>query len=89
MTFAQENVNLFYDNLYALLSNNPEHFLDDSRIFNLDETGVHAVQTPKKMLAVKDIKNVHKMVSAERGSLVSMLFYCGKWSYITPMFLFP
>ncbi len=52
LAFARKNVNLFYDNSYALFSNNPEHFSDGSRIFNLDKTGVHMVQNPTKGLTV-------------------------------------
>lgn len=46
-------------------------FCDDTRIFNLDETGTVTVQKSAKALVTKGVKQVSKVTSGEKGTLVT------------------
>lgn len=69
-SFNKHNVMMFFDNLEDALKRF-SGFSDGSRIWNLDETGTTTVQKPKKIIAQKGVKQVGKITSADRGSLVT------------------
>ncbi|KAJ8929237.1 hypothetical protein NQ314_018116 [Rhamnusium bicolor] len=46
-------------------------FADDTRVYNLDETCTMTVQKSAKVLAVKGQKQIGKVTSAEKGTLIS------------------
>lgn len=61
-----------------------------SRIYNLDETGVTTVLKPRKIIAKKGIKQVGAIVSAERGTLVTVEMAVNALGHaVPPMFIFP
>ncbi|KAF2886966.1 hypothetical protein ILUMI_19209 [Ignelater luminosus] len=68
--FNKHNVNTFFDTLNAAMMRNPS-FRDGSRVFNLDETGLTTVQSPKRIIAQKGCKQANSVTSAERGQLVT------------------
>lgn len=69
-SFNRHNVDVFYTNLEDVLKRHPG-FADGTRIFALDETGTTTVQKPKKVMAEKGQKQLNKVTSAERGTLVT------------------
>nr|XP_049704587.1 uncharacterized protein LOC126056252 isoform X1 [Helicoverpa armigera] len=86
-SFNRHNVNQFFEKLGDLIT---KHNLTPSRIWNLDETGVQTVLKPKKILAEKGTKQVGAIVSAERGTLVTVeLAVSALGNSIPPMFVFP
>lgn len=68
--FNRTNVERFYSNLENLMKRNSA-FADGTRIFNLDETSTTTVQKPQKVIAPKGRKNIGKVTSGERGTLVT------------------
>lgn len=68
-SFNRHNVELFYSNLATVMS---RHQFQPQNIWNMDETGVTTVQMPDRVVARKDHKQVGSIVSAERGTLVTM-----------------
>lgn len=85
--FNKHNVNDFFTKLGDILL---KYKLAPSRIWNLDETGVTTVLKPKKIVAQKGIKQVGAIVSAERGTLVTVeLAASAAGNTIPPMFVFP
>lgn len=68
--FNRHNVDRFYDNLEKLIKRDPA-FADGTRIYNLDETSTTTVQKPGKVIAPKGRKNIGKVTSGERGTLVT------------------
>jgi hypothetical protein len=86
-SFNRTNVNAFFSNLKVVLD---EHKLGPEAIWNVDETGITTVQKPGKVVAQKGEKQVGKMTSAERGTLITMC--CGIngiGNFIPPFFIFP
>lgn len=85
--FNRHNVSEFFSKLGEILL---KHKLTPSRIWNLDETGVTTVLKPKKIVAQKGTKQVGAIVSAERGTLVTVeLAASAAGNTIPPMFVFP
>jgi len=68
-SFNRFNVGSFFDNLDTVLK---RHKFESHQIYNVDETGVTTVQKPQKVIALKGIKQVGQMTSAERGTLVTL-----------------
>lgn len=88
-SFNRHNVALFFNNLKTILNRYP-HLCDGTRIYNLDETGVSTVQTPKRILAPKGVKQLNKATSAERGNLVTVCCIIqASGSAIPPVIVFP
>ena len=85
--FNKSNVEAFFDNLmtaYSRFSYSP------CDIWNMDETGVTTVQTPNKIVSRKGAKQVSSIVSAERGTLVTVACAASAWgNTIPPFFIFP
>lgn len=69
--FNPHHVSTFFSNFEKALQRS-EKFADGSRIYNLDETGVTTVHQPKKVIAEKGCKQVGQVISAERGTLVTV-----------------
>jgi len=59
-------------------------------MYNMDETGVTTVQTPKQIVTEKGKKQVGSVTSAERGELVTVACAVNATrNAIPPMFIFP
>lgn len=59
-------------------------------LYNMDETGVTTVQTPKKIVTEKGKKQVGSVTSAERGELVTVVCAVNATgNAVPPMFIFP
>ena len=68
--FNRNAVTKFFENLEAVQE---RHNFAPNNIYNLDETGVSTVQTPKQVLATKGSKQVGSVTSGERGELVTVV----------------
>jgi len=68
-SFNRSNVSAFFDNLQTVLQ---RHNFGAYEIYNADETGLTTVQKPDKVVAARGSKQVDKMTSAERGTLVML-----------------
>ena len=85
--FNRPRVQQLFD-VYKLLLHSGTY--DASRIWNMDESGISKVQKPGKILATKGCKQVAKMTSAERGTLVTALCTMSAGGqYVPPMMIFP
>ena len=81
------NVKEYFDNLGIVLD---KHQLTSDRIFNLDETGLTAVQNPKKVVTATETKSVGSVTCGERGELVTVLYVvCAAGHALAPMLIFP
>lgn len=71
-SFNRKNVKDFFDHLEKLLE---KYHFGPNDIYNSDETGCTTVQSVgnTKVIACKNVKQVGKMTSGERGTLVTML----------------
>ncbi|CAB3250214.1 unnamed protein product [Arctia plantaginis] len=86
-SFNRHNVHEFFSKLGDVIL---KYNLLPSRIWNLDETGVTTVLKPKKIVAAKGVKRVGAIVSAERGTLVTVeLAANAVGNTVPPMFIFP
>jgi hypothetical protein len=83
-SFNRTKVTAFFDNLAAVLK---KYKFSANDIYNVDETGVTTVQKPCKVIAGKDTKQVGKMTSAERGTLVTLCCSVNATGNSTPPFL--
>ncbi|XP_047033430.1 uncharacterized protein LOC124639949 [Helicoverpa zea] len=68
--FNRETVSHFYDNLEDVIKRHPA-FADGTRIYNLDETGTTTVQKTQRIIAPKGRRNLCKVTSGEKGTLVT------------------
>ena len=58
-------------------------------IFNVDETGVTTVQSPKQVLTAKGTKQIASITSRERGELVTLVCcISATGNSISPAFIF-
>ncbi|KAG1676006.1 hypothetical protein GQR58_014449 [Nymphon striatum] len=86
-SFNRHNVTLFFNNYDAVLEK--DGFTPD-KIWNLDESGCTTVQRPARIIAETGCKQVGAIVSAERGTLVTICCAVGATgNTIPPMFVFP
>lgn len=59
-------------------------------IFNVDETGCSTVTNPPKVIAARGLKQIGQVTSAERGALVTTLFFINAaGGFLPPVFVFP
>lgn len=87
--FNQANVNLFFDKLEEVMGRH-NSFGNGLRVYNLDETGTMTVQSFQKVLAPKGAKQVSKVISAERGTLVTTCCFVGaSGQAVPPVLIFP
>lgn len=88
-SFNRHNVSLFFEKLSIVMKRHPS-FGDGSRIFNLDETGVTTVQSPKKVIAQKGVKRLNQITSGERGILITVCCIVNAFgNALPPVFIFP
>lgn len=88
-SFNRHNVSVFYENLKTIYTRS-SNFADGRRIFNLVETGTVTVQKPQKVVAVKGVKQVNKVTSGERGTLVTTCCIINATGqYLPPAMVFP
>ncbi|XP_071575010.1 uncharacterized protein [Temnothorax nylanderi] len=86
-SFNRTNVELFFGNLEKVMS---RHHFQPQDIWNMDETGITTVQVPDRVVARKGHKQVGSIVSAERGTLVTMACAISAiGNHIPPFFVFP
>ncbi|CAK1587284.1 unnamed protein product [Parnassius mnemosyne] len=86
-SFNTSNVNSFFEKLSTVLRkyNFPPHM-----IFNADETGCSTVANPPKVIAERGSKQIGQVTSAERGTLVTTLFFINAaGGFLPPVFVFP
>ncbi|XP_014785863.1 uncharacterized protein LOC106880453 isoform X2 [Octopus bimaculoides] len=86
-SFNRANVAMFFNQLAEVML---WYKFDPFNIDNMDETGRTYVQRPDRIIARKGTKQVGKMTSVERGTLVTLAFCvnaAGK--SIPPFFVFP
>ena len=85
--FNKHTVETFFNNYKNVLK---KHQFEPHAIYNCDETGITTVHKPCKVIAEKGKKQVGKLTSAERGSLVTV---CGAvnavGNAIPPFCIFP
>lgn len=67
--FNSTNVNSFFNNLQTILNSLK---LECADICTMDETGVTTVQSPDRVVARRGFKQIGRVTSAERGSLVTV-----------------
>lgn len=88
-SFNRHNVKIFFDNLENVMSRE-EVFRNGTRVYNLDETNTMTVQKSAKVLAVKGQKQVSKITSAERGTLVTTCYIVNVLgNTLPPVMIFP
>lgn len=86
-SFNRTNVSNFFMKLRELYE---KYHFRPCDIYNIDETGVHTVQNPGKIIAQKGKKQVGKITSAERGSLVTVCCAVNALgNSVPPFFIFP
>ncbi|KAB0801970.1 hypothetical protein PPYR_02363 [Photinus pyralis] len=86
--FNKVQVGRFFDNLKSLITT---HKFERAQIYNMDETGLLTVPNKMpKVLTSKGKKSVGKIVSAERGTLVTAVCcVSAAGHYIPPALIFP
>lgn len=85
--FNKTNVDSFFNNLAEVMK---RHKFQGHEIWNMDETGVTTVQVPDKVVARRGFKQIGSIVSAERGSLVTIACAVSAiGNHIPPFFIFP
>ncbi|XP_066950693.1 uncharacterized protein [Macrobrachium rosenbergii] len=78
---------MFFDNLQSVRD---RYEFTPGNIWNMDETGVTTVQKPVKVVARKGSKQIGKMTSAERGTLVTVAIAVSAiGNAVPPFFVFP
>lgn len=88
-SFNKHNVGMFFDKLETVIKRS-DHFSNGLRIFNLDETGCSTVQKPTKIIAGKGVKQVAKVTSGEKGSLVTSCYIVNAaGNVLPPVIIFP
>lgn len=86
-SFNKTNVAEFFKNLQEVLL---KYKFGPQSIFNLDETGFTNVHKPGKIITVKGEKQVSKVTSGERGTLVTVCCaVSASGTAIPPFFVFP
>lgn len=86
--FSRENVGHFFTNLEAVLADYP---FGPSAIWNMDESGFSTVPTRMgKTISLQGMKRVGQIVSAERGSMITLAFaVSAAGNCLPPFYLFP
>ncbi|XP_049310318.1 uncharacterized protein LOC125778074 [Bactrocera dorsalis] len=85
--FSKKAVDEFYLNLKKLYE---EYSFQPNDIYNLDETGITTVVDSPKIIATKGQRQVGQAVSAERGSLVTLVgIINASGNRLPPAYVFP
>jgi hypothetical protein len=88
-SFNRHNVNIFFLNLRNILKRH-KNLADGTRIYNMDETATTTVQKSAKVIAEKGIKQVSKITSGERGTLVTTcVIISASGNSLPPAMVFP
>lgn len=59
-------------------------------IWNMDETGITMVQTPNRVIGRRGVKQIERVTSAERRTLVTLaVTIAAIGRYLPPFFIFP
>ncbi|RVE52221.1 hypothetical protein evm_003140 [Chilo suppressalis] len=88
-SFNRHNVGIFFDNLQDVMRRQP-NFGNGTRVFNLDETNTMTVRKSGKVLAVRGQKQVSKVTSAEKGTLVTTCYIVNALGQaLPPVMIFP
>ena len=83
--FDRHNVERFFENLQLVYTRDGSS-IPPQYIFNLDENDISTVQKPAKVLALTGIKQIGKIMSAERGANVTMCANQCDWQCIATRF---
>ena len=87
VSFNKQNVEEFFKIYKDILE---KQSFQARQIWNMDETGITTVQTPCKILAKSGKRSVGKIVSAERGQLMTVIVSCSAAGhYIPPLLIWP
>lgn len=87
-SFNPHNIRTFFKNLEEVLTKYGP--IPPERIYNVDETGLTTVQQPGNVYAETGQKQVGGIVSAERGTLVTMINAINAvGNSVPPYFVFP
>ncbi|XP_063218424.1 uncharacterized protein LOC134528602 [Bacillus rossius redtenbacheri] len=85
--FNRTNVKAFFDNLKDVMNRLK---IGPGDVWNMDETGITTVQRPDRVVARKGFKQVGKITSAERGTLVTVaVAVSATGNHVPPYFVFP
>jgi len=85
--FNRHNIDMFFNNLNEVRS---RHQYGPEDIYNVDESGLVTVQKPVKVIANKGTRQVGRMTSAERGTLVTICCAVNAiGNAVPPLFVFP
>lgn len=88
-SFNRHNVDIFFNNLQEAITRSSD-FSDGTRIYNLDETATTTVHKPQRVLAEKGAKQISKVNSGERGTLVTTCcIVSAAGQSIPPAIIFP
>ncbi|CAH2003653.1 unnamed protein product [Acanthoscelides obtectus] len=86
-SFNKASVSTLFEKLNTVLQ---RYKFSPHRIFNADETGCSTVTNPPKVIAERGSKQIGQVTSAERGTLVTTLFFINAAGVFLPsVFVFP
>lgn len=86
-SFNKENVASFFANLQTVLNRLK---LGPESIYNMDETGITTVQKPERIVGRRGFKQIGRITSQERGTLVTLAVAVSAiGNSIPPYFVFP
>lgn len=86
-SFNKTNVEKFFSYLKTVYQ---RLHLEASDIWNVDETGMTTVQKPDRVVARRGFKQIGKLTSAERGTLVTLtVAVSAGGNTVPPFFIFP
>ncbi|XP_071577142.1 uncharacterized protein [Temnothorax nylanderi] len=86
-SFNRTNVERFFALLRSLME---KHHFQAHCIWNMDETGITTVQTPNRVIGRRGVKQVGRVTSAERGTLVTLaMAVSATGHFLPPFFIFP
>lgn len=86
-SFNKTNVTAFFNNLQIVLNRLK---IEPADIWNMDETGITTVQKPDRVVGRRGVRQVGRLTSAERGTLVTLAFsVSATGNTVPPYFIFP
>lgn len=86
-SFNKPQVNKFFTKLEQVID---EHKIDNTMIFNMDESALTTAQVPPKIFAQKGKKQVGVLTSAERGVHITVTICMGSGGInVPPAIIFP
>lgn len=86
-SFNPHNVGLFFNNLEVVIK---KYNISPLDFWNFDECGVFTVQKPERVVGRRGAKQIGKLTSAERGTLVTLgVAVSAGGNCLPPYFVFP